>query len=136
MHGVSSKSPELKGFVGKKVTATRQAAYGKYAEIEQVLSTYEDMHFGHLDGAHRSQKPETAKKIKLKKLSSLRKCLRWAVDKINDSSIEAIVKNIKVLTRNETGYFDSLKTVSSAKGTLSNGLLVKKNLHIFLLVTR
>ena len=58
----------------------QKVAFGKYAEVKSLLSQFEENHFGSLCGAKRAVKPETAQKIKTKKVNTVWRILKWMVD--------------------------------------------------------
>ena len=105
-HGINRKSAEIEG-KGLKVAATRRIANGKYADVEEIMMEYESLHFGNICGHKRSIKPETNEITKKRRVATMRKLLRWLVDKTGETEIHRLVEKLPELGSIPSGYFVS-----------------------------
>ena len=77
----------------------------------------EDKYFGSLTGAKRSVKEESARQIKARKMSALRRMLNFLVDNTSSwDGMEELLENVDVLGKEGTGYFWLYEKSTSSKG--------------------
>ena len=113
VHNVTRDSPELKG-KQNKTDAVRAVVLGKYADLQQVLDKYQKEHFENLCGEGRSLKPETYKRTVCAKLNSLKKMLRWLVDRTGKTDIADLLLSVNELGAKD-GYFGENPKASAHK---------------------
>lgn len=113
VHNVTRDSPELKG-KQNKTDAVREVVLGKYAPIQRVLDKYQKEHFENLCGEGRSLKPETYKRTVCNKLNSLKKMLRWLVDRTGKTDIADLLLSVNELGAKD-GYFGENPKASAHK---------------------
>ena len=116
VHNVSKRNKEIKGMGTTKLSSTAIVAEGIYKTINQVLDKFENDFFNNLDGSRMAIKPETNQKAQKRKVRSVKAMCYFIIDKTNDTSLEGIVRNIRMLGEHNVGYFDQHRKLSSDKG--------------------
>ena len=116
-HNVSRKTPAIKELGLSKVSGTKMIVAKQHESLDEILNSYETEHFGgHLDGARISVKKETAERTRRSKMELTRKMTYFIADKCQEYNIVAVIKNVRLLGTPVTGYFDSVRKISSDKG--------------------
>ena len=108
---------------GSKLDATREAAWGPLKEIKMAITKYDLKWFNTLCGAKRSLKPETAARIKKKKLASVEAQLLFLHNKTGHTSVGKLIDSVEQLGNIEDGFYS--RTASCL--TRSKGLPVFKH---------